>query len=444
MDEKELNKLIDNKIDQLKVCITKEIESKKIDDNCTILKLSNVLKTREFSSENVKNIDCKKYIEYNYEEKKLIIKNCKIKEFINIDEINEEKDFIDELIFKKCIFECEVLISEKINNEGRIEKTILKDLMLEFNTCTFNSLVAFQKVEFQKNISFYNSTFKGQTLFRYSTFEGQAYFRSCKFKEKSYFSSVNFQQNAKFHNAIFYKDVYFHQLEYDKDFEKIEKRFGNLRPYRKSKLGKIDFSNATILGKCDLSNSEISEFKCEHLSLTDGTKTGSLILKNTDIKDASRGSYAYLKNYFESKKDDISRDEYYVKEMKKDFKDSLKRCTDLADLSSNIPTHAYMCYFSRYGTSWIRPLVAFILFSFLILAFFNNCDFDLKLFIQVSDPTNIMLNITDNNITQSIETFENNLAQKDSNVAIWYIYKLFSIALIYSFIIGLKSRTRGK
>ena len=170
--------------------------------------------------------------------------------------------------------------------------------VVNFQSTVFQEAVNFSKTIVRGNINFSQTRFKKNVDFMRTKFQQESKFDHTYFEDTVSFEEVRFQGRTLFQESIFYKESSF--------------RSSNSK-YRISFYSctaeKISFNYSRIENAYFIKNA----FKYLNLH---GVAIEKPFFSDNIIDEAGRETYAYLKHFFDHKKDYISANNYYAKEMR--------------------------------------------------------------------------------------------------------------------------------
>jgi uncharacterized protein YjbI with pentapeptide repeats len=317
-----------------------------------------------------------------------------------------------------------------------------------FNRAKFYSLVSFYKVKFYNNvyfdychfykfISLAGATFYSDIFFEYSTFYntcilkeganifyGRVDFDNVKFCEDMDFSNIIFNYSVSLNSTRFEKSVYFRYTRFKSNASFFGAFFND----------EADFSNAIFEYKADFRESYIEYIYFHNAYINEfviDTNVKDRVVdldSDTTIVTARRELFAYCKRYFEDKKDFVTADRYYLREMDATLK-SMCQETPYTNLSQ-ILILSFSKIATGFGRSWIRGVFVYLFISFFIFSIaidsslYYSYDWHVH-FMKFANPLNI--NVTD---------------KYDDIYFFWLSQKLWSALMIYHIVVSLKRVTR--
>jgi hypothetical protein len=177
----------------------------------------------------------------------------KARESFNFWEEGESVSFNQELSFKKCYF------TDDVN----------------FQSTLFKKTTTFFGTQFRKESEFYHTTFLKDVRFDEAGFHGRTVFHKTSFKGKSSFSILNSKYRITFFSC--------HSKHISFKYSRIE-------------------------------NAYFIKNQFDYLNLH-GVAIQTPFFSDNNIHEAERETFAYIKQFFDEKKDYISANHYYVQEM---------------------------------------------------------------------------------------------------------------------------------
>ena len=227
----------------------------------------------------------------------------------------EKKQALD---FSHFIFPSFENINKKeINNLQVAQKAFNfweKNETIEFTTATsfykayFTNELNLKGIKFKELFDFSYVTINGDCSFSESTFYEKVNFRRTRFKEELNFFYTKFLKDVSFDEASFHNKTVFHKVYF-----KEESSFSILSSkYRITffdcRAKSISFKYSRIENVYFIQN----HFKYMNLH---GVAIQKPFFSDNVVLEAERETFAYIKHFFDERKDYISANHYYSKEM---------------------------------------------------------------------------------------------------------------------------------
>ena len=184
-------------------------------------------------------------------------------------------------------------------------------------------------------------SFKHELSFHKVMFIGHVNFKSTQFKEQATFANATFYKESNFSYAEFHKSTTYKRAQF-----RAESEFYHTQFKKKVLFDEVGFHNRTVFHKCTFtegasfslvgSKYRITFFSCyakrisfkysrienayfvqnnfDYLTLH-GIAIQSPFFSDNKIQEAERETFAYIKHFFDDRKDYISANYYYAKEM---------------------------------------------------------------------------------------------------------------------------------
>ena len=230
-------------------------------------------------------------------------------------EFNNNKKEFDFSYFIFPAFETTQLSGEGMPKKARKsfnfwekDEKVLFEEKLIFRKCDFRGEVNFQATVFKKDVDFSKAVILGNINFFESQFKNSISFMGTQFRKESEFYHTIFYQDVVFDEAGFHGRTVFHKTSFQgkSSFSIMNSKYRITFFSCSSK--DISFRYSRI------ENAYFIKNHFDYLSLH-GVAIQTPFFSDNIIKQAERETFAYIKHFFDDKKDYISANNYYVKEM---------------------------------------------------------------------------------------------------------------------------------
>jgi len=183
----------------------------------------------------------------------------------------------------------------------------------------FNDAVSFYKANFVGVVHFQSCIFKESMDFSKTIVRGNINFSQTRFKKNTDFRGTQFKQESKFEHSYFEDTVSFEEVRFQGRTLFQETVFSKKSSFRSSNSKyRISFYSCTAqtisFNYSRIENAYFIKNSFQYLNLH-GVAIENPFFSDNIIKEAGRETYAYLKHFFDRKKDYISANNYYAKEM---------------------------------------------------------------------------------------------------------------------------------
>ena len=197
------------------------------------------------------------------------------KKAFNFWEEGEEISFKHALSFEKAIFIGHVNFKSTLFKEKTTFENAFFSQDINFSNAQLNQVATFKRTQFRGESEFYHTDFKKKVLFDEVGFHNRTVFHKCIFKEGASFSLVGSKYRITF-------------------FSCYAKRIS----FKYSRIENAYFVQNTF----------------DYLTLH-GIAIQSPFFSDNIIQEAERETFAYIKHFFDDRKDYISANYYYAQEM---------------------------------------------------------------------------------------------------------------------------------
>ena len=179
---------------------------------------------------------------------------------------------------------------------------------LSFHKSNFIGDVDFQSTLFKNSVEFTKADILGNITFLQSKFLKTITFKGTQFRKESEFYHVHFVKNVLFDEAGFHGRTVFHKTTFKErsSFSILNSKYRITFFSCRSKHISFKYSR--------IENAYFIKNNFNYLNLH-GVAIQNPFFSDNIIEQAERETFAYIKHFFDDKKDYISANHYYVKEM---------------------------------------------------------------------------------------------------------------------------------